>query len=374
VIHTHEGGNVWLTKTVPTSGGWGIFWLREDPGASGSARIYYAHIDFAGQVTHGPMRVLDVPKIAFRGRYYLAAWHEDHYGLLIANRSTLYYYNLSLDGVLSGKKAVGPTLFTSSVYDQECDGDLDSYPEGFLGVIEGACDGHSCAFAFRLDPQGNPTSSVYNLVDYDYTHQFYPRSAFDAAGFAILSVKDISISYGGVGTKYMPKDRSPGATGKKVVPAKEYLWDEFPDIAWNGAHYAAIWTENSARDWAKPWQVHFASFARNASTSTLIADRVLDVWDTKTGYRWMTQIHALGAHWVAQYVRWLPNAEAVAVYEYIDSQAATMAQIVPFPVNLDALGSSLHDQTGSFGVARAYNQNGTIQVIFQELAAPVCAN
>jgi len=371
-IHTHEAGNVWLTRTVPTGEGWGIFWLREDPDAGQWARLYYAHVDFGGQITQGPMHVLDVPKIAFRGRYYLAAWHDDHYGILIASRESLYYYNLSIDGVLSGKKTVGPTLLTSAIWDQESDGDLDAYPEGFLGVIEGDCGDHSCSYAFRLDPQGNPTSGVYNLIDWDFTHQFYPRSAFDGAGFTILSVKDISISNGGVGTKYMIKTGSPNTYGSKVVPTKEYLWDEFPDIAWNGEHYAAIWTENSARSHDEPWQVHFASFARTRYASTLIAERVLDVWDTKSGHRWMTQIHALGQRWVGQYVRWLPDSEPVAVYEYLDSQAQTLAQIAPFPVNLDALGSSPHAQTGTFGVARAYEQNGTIRVTFQELSAPVC--
>lgn len=373
LVHVHQGGNVWLAKTVPTTEGWGLFWLREDPGAGSLARLYYAHFNLTGRIDHGPQRILDIPKIAFRGRYYLVAWHEDHYGLLIANRDTLYYYNLSRDGVLSGQRIVGPPLFTSSVYDQESDGDLDSYPDGFLGVIEGECLGHSCAYAFQLDAQGTPTSGVFNLVDWDYTHQFYPRSAFDGAGFTILSVKDISISKGGVGTKYMPVNRSP-ASGLKVVPTKEYLWDEFPDIAWNGFHHAAVWTENSARDHSKPWQVHFAAFLRTASGSTLLSDRVLDVWATKPPFRWMTQIHALGGHWVAQYVRWLPDAESVAVYEYLDSWSVTMAELIAFPVNLDALGSSLHEQTGTFGLLRAYDRNGNIDVTFQELNPPVCAD
>lgn len=373
-LRTHSGGNVWLTRTVPTGTGWGVFWLREDPGASQWARLYYAHVGTDGRVTVEPrLLAVDIPKIAFRGRYYLAAWHQDHYGVLIADRSRLYYYDLSLDGALSGRKTVGPTLFTSTVYDQESDGDLDAYPAGFLGVIEGDCGGHSCAYAFRLDPHGNPTSSTFNLVDYDFTHQFYPRSAYDGAGFALLSVKDISISNGGVVTKYMIQDRSP-ASRAKVVPAKQYLWDEFPDVAWNGEHYAAVWTENSARSHSAPWQMHFASFERAQYSSTLIRDGLLDVWEEKPSQRWTTQIHALGQHWVAQYVRWQPSGEPQAVYDYLSSRVETLAQASPFPVNDDALGSSIHPTTGTLGIARSYAADGVHTVTFQTLPAPVCTD
>jgi hypothetical protein len=54
---------------VPTASGWGIFWLRQDPGASQYARLYYAHVDFMGQLTRAPMAVTDIPKIAFRDRH-----------------------------------------------------------------------------------------------------------------------------------------------------------------------------------------------------------------------------------------------------------------------------------------------------------------
>ena len=288
-VHVHEGGNVWLTKTVPTDSGWGMFWLREDPGVSQSARIYYAHVDFTGQLTHGSMHLLDVPRISFRGRYYLAAWDGQQYGLLTGNREMLYHRRLSNEGTFSARRPVGPRLFVSAVFDQESDGDLDAYPDGFLGVIEGDCAGHSCSYAFKLGHNGTQVGSNLNLVDFDAPHQFYPRSALDGSGFAILSVKDISISGGGVVTKYLP---IPGFLGSraKVVPSKQYLWDEFPDVAWNGDHFAAVWTENSARNHSVPWQIHFAAFRRTASSSTLIADRLIDVPPQKSNQRWTTQI------------------------------------------------------------------------------------
>jgi hypothetical protein len=373
-IAAHEGGALWLARTVPTASGWGLFWLREDPGTSSAARLYYAHVDFAGQLTAGPRAVIDVPRIAFRERYYLAAWHTDHYGLLVANRDTLYYYRLSLDGVLSGQRTVGPDLFTSTVYDQESDGDLDSYPDGFLGVIQGECAGHSCAYAFRLAPDGTPVGSVYNLVDYDYTHALFPRAAFDGLGFAIISVKDVDIDNGGVGTKYL-RSSNPSRRAK-VIPAKDYLWDEYPDIAWNGEHFAALWTENTARSHSAPWQIHFASFQRTGTGSTLLDDAILDVQPRHPGRRWTTQLHALGGDFVAQYARWQASADPLAVYQWLDSQGNAKATLTPFASNTDALGSSPHflgALAGTFGVTRGYRDGTAYRVTFQTLSPPTCA-
>ena len=371
----HEGGNVWLTKTVPTDSGWGIFWLREDPGVSQSARVYYAHVDFTGQLTHGPMHLLDVPRIAFRGRYYLAAWEGQQYGLLTANRETLYHRRLSKEGTLSARRPVGPRLFVSAVSDQESDGDLDAYPDGFLGVIEGDCAGHSCSYAFKLDHNGTQVGSNLNLVDFDATHQFYPRSAFDGSGFAILSVKDISISGGGVVTKYLP---IPGFLGSraKVVPSKQYLWDEFPDVAWNGDHFAAVWTENSARNHSAPWQIHFAAFRRTASSSTLIADRLIDVPPQKSNQRWTTQIHAVGSDWVAQYASRQTDGTLAAVYELLDGNANTKKRLTPFQLTWDALGSSVHSapsHAGAIGIAHGDRSGGQSRILFYVLDPPTCA-
>src|SRR5262249_2245058 len=80
LISAQSGGNLWLAKTVPTDFGWGIFWLRQDPQANNFARLYYAHVDFSGQITVGPLLVINIPLIAFRGHYYFAAWNQDHYG------------------------------------------------------------------------------------------------------------------------------------------------------------------------------------------------------------------------------------------------------------------------------------------------------
>lgn len=374
-VGAHASGTVWLTSAVPIDGGWGIFWLHYDAGLGEWARLFYSQLDFFGALETGPLHLIDIPRIPFRGRYYLVAWHTDHFGLLIADRSRLYYYNLSPQGVLSGRRIVGPTLFTSPVYDQEADGDLDSYPAGFVAVIEGDCFGHSCSYAFRLDAQGNPTSSVYDLVDFDLTHQFYPRVVYGDTGFVILSVKDISLSNGGVVTKYMTATGSP-ATRQKVVPNKEYLWDEFPDLAWNGDHLAALWTENSARDHDAPWQVHFASFRRQAATSVLIHDRLLDVQDEKSPYRWTTQIHAVGPDWIAQYTRWRSGADPLAVYQWLGSNGEIKETLAPFSVSLDALGSDLHPLApmgAALGIARGSREGGGSRVSFQSLSAPRCA-
>ncbi|MGH7785354.1 MAG: hypothetical protein ACRERC_00715 [Candidatus Binatia bacterium] len=374
LISAQTGGNLWLAKTVPTDTGWGIFWLRQDPAASTVARLYYAHINFSGQVTHGPLLVLGIPRIDFRGRYYLAAWNQGKFGLLIADRETLSYYNMALDGSLSGKKTVGPPLFTSAIYDQEADGDFDAYPDGFIGVVEGECAGHSCAYAFRLGLDGTPTSSVINLVDFDLTHQFYPRAAFDGAGFAVISVKDIKIATGGVLTKYWPLVGGIG-THAKVVPAKEYLWDEFPDLGWNGDHFAAVWTENSARSHQQPWQIRFATFNRTKTVSTLIGERIIDVVQSKTNHRWTTQVHPMGADWVAQYASRAADNSVVAVYELLGADAQTRAAREPFTLTADALGSSPHTapgHVGTLGIARGSNLANGTEVTFHTMPPPTC--
>jgi hypothetical protein len=375
-ISLQSGGTIWLARTVPTGSGWGIFWLRQDPSASQYARLYYAHVDFSGSLTHGPMAVADIPKISFRNRYYFVAWHEDHYGLVTAENGTLYYHSMSLDGVKTARRAVGPPLFVSSIYSQESDGDLDSYPGGFLGVVEGTCAGHSCSYAYKLDANGAPTSPPLNLVDYDYTHQLFPRAAFDGTGFALLSVKDIRIATGGVMTRYLPPTGG-WSSHAKVVPEKEYLWDEFPDIAWNGDHFGAIWTENSGRSWDLPWQIHFASFHRTKTVNEKIADRVLDITQVKSGHRFSTQIHAVGNDWIVQYASRQEDGTIEAVYELLTSSADSHASLLPFQLNADALGSSFHFASGyqqTMGIARGVElPGGGTEVSLYFLAPPVCS-
>jgi hypothetical protein len=363
-----------LAETEPTDSGWGIFWLRNDPGYTNVVRVYYAHVDFSGQVTAGPMFVTAVPKIAFRGRYYMVAWHTDHFGLLTSEYSTMYFRSLSKDGVVSGRKVVGPTLLYSSVWDSEADGDIDSYEDGFVVAVEGSCGGHSCAYAFRLDPYGTPTNLPTNLVDFDFTHQFYPRIAADQDGFAIISVKDIKIATGGVMTKYWQLTGSM-RPHVKVLPNKEYQWDEFPDMAWNGSHFAALWTENSARSHSAPWQIHFATFQRDISGGAPIADRLLDVPPAKSLHRWTTRVHALGPDWVAQYASKKADGSVEAVFELLDSGAQTRVALTPFELTADALGSSVHFAAGherTLGIARGDNGVADTTVTFYTLAPPVC--
>ena len=109
---------------------------------------------------------------------------------------------------LSGQRPVRPRRCSSPTeFDQESDGDLDAFPGGFLGVVEGSAPAIRAATRSSSTPTASPNGSPINLVDFDFTHQFYPRAAFDGAGFAILSVKDIQISGGGVMTKYLAADR-----------------------------------------------------------------------------------------------------------------------------------------------------------------------
>ena len=368
-----------MTETVPTDRGWGVFWLREDRDAPQLARVYYAHVSFTGEIQVGPMLLqVSIPRIAWRGRYYNVAWNTDHYGLLTADRATLYYSDLSFAGEVTGRHAVGPTLFISSVYDQEADSDIEAYPGGFVGVIEGDCLGHSCSYAFRLGRNGEPGGSVYNLVDYDYTHQFWPRLAYDGVGFTIVSVKD-SVGTGGVVTKYIPASWNYPSTRAKVVSTKDYLWDEYPEIDWNGNHYASLWTEVTQRPPAGgtpiSWQTHFGTFRRTATVSVSVADRVLDVRVNKSPFRWTKQVHATGGGWTVHYSAWDSQGEPLAVFEYLDSAATTHARLTPFTLSADALGSSVlrsGPYAGRIGIARGDNRNGGSTVTFFTLDPPVC--
>lgn len=365
---------MWLTDTVTTDDGWGIFWLRDDPGFSSVVRLYYAHVDTNGQITDGPMLIASIPKISWRQRYYMAAWHEDHFGVLTAEYAQLYYHSVSKAGVVSGRRIVGPSLLYSSVWDSEADGDIDSYPDGFVAVVEGECSGHSCSYAFKLSPTGTQTAFA-NLVDFDVTHQFYPRAQYDGSGFALLSVKDIQIATGGVMTKYWE------ANGQmrphvKVAPAKQYNWDEFPDLAWNGDHFGAVWTENATRVHGANWQIRMATFRRSGTGGTLIADTVLHGPDEKSHHRWTTRVHASGDDWVVHYARRLPNGANQAVFEVRDSDGGLRTSIAPFDLSADALGSSPHSLPGlerTIGVVRGSNGVTSTDVVFYFLDPPTCS-
>jgi len=373
-ISTQLGGSLWLTDTVTTDDGWGIFWLRDDPGFSSVVRLYYSHVDTSGQITDGPMLIASIPKISWRQRYYMAAWHEDHFGVITAEYAQLYYHSVSKAGAVSGRRVVGPSLLYSSVWDSEADGDIDSYPGGFVAVVEGECSGHSCSYAFKLSPNGTQTAFA-NLVDFDLTHQFYPRAQYDGSGFALLSVKDIKIATGGVMTKYWE------ANGQmrphvKVAPAKEYNWDEFPDLAWNGDHYGAVWTENATRVHGANWQIRMATFQRSGTGGTLIADTVLHGPDEKSNQRWTTRIHASGGDWVVHYARRMTNGANQAVFEVRDSSGGLRTSITPFDLTADALGSSPHSLPGlerTLGVVRGSNGVTSTDVVFYFLDPPTCS-
>ena len=168
--------------------------------------------------------------------------------LLLADRRRSTTATWRSTVTLSGRKVVGPPLFVDPHLRRRADGDFDAFPGGFLGVIDGDCAGHSCSYAFKLDTNGNALTSPINLVDFDFTHQFYPSDRLRRR-----RLRDHH-RQGHPDRRRRRHDQVPAAGGRlgsnaKVVPAKEYLWDEFPDIAWNGDHFAALWTENSGRSW-----------------------------------------------------------------------------------------------------------------------------
>jgi hypothetical protein len=369
---------VWLTKTVPTETGWGVFWLREDPGRSGWARVYYAHVNFQGNVDIAPRWVVEVPRIPWRDRLYNAGWNGHHYALMTADQGELYYHSMTLDGVVSDRHVVGPPLYYNTTYDQEADSDIDAYPGGWIGVIEGTCSGHSCSYVYRLDPDGKQMGSYYNLVDFDFTHQFWPKAAFDGERFVIASVKD-AVGIGGVVTKVVrPFQWGAPSDYKKVVSTKDYLWDEYPDIAWGGSFFGSVWTEVSARPPSSVpfrWQIRFATFRRDWNTHTDRANRILDAQQYKSPFRWTKNVHAVGPDFVVHYSSWRENSPPAAIFEYLDAGANQHAKIEPFLLTADALGSSVHFDPAfadRIGVARGSSTEQGTTVVFQVLDPPSC--
>lgn len=369
---------MWLTKTVPTEAGWAVFWLREDPGYSNKARVWYAHVDFDGQLILQPRVVATTPKIAWRDRYYNVAWNGDHYGLITAENGVLYYQSLSWEGAASNRRPVGPGLFIDPVYDQEADSDFQAYPGGFFGVIEGDCGGHSCSYAFRTDQNGLQQGSSYNLVDFDYTHQFWPKAAFDGTGFVVVSVKD-AVDIGGVTTKYVRVATwgEPDAY-HKVVTNKDYLWDEYPQIAYNGSRFASVWTEVNTRPPSGPssWRVRFGVFDRGWKTGSDVSNRVLDGTQYKSPFRWAKSVNAVGPDFVVNYSSWRQgDPPAQAIFEYLDGASQTHAHMEPFMLTADALASSVHflpEYDRRLGVAHGSVVDGGTSVTFNVLDPPVC--
>ncbi|MBI5517346.1 MAG: hypothetical protein HY909_26470 [Deltaproteobacteria bacterium] len=378
-VGAFTGGGVSLVRAVATPSGWGLFWQRDEPSAPRRVRVFFAAVDARGAVTAGPVQLVELPRLDSRTQYYSAAWSGDRFGLLVHDNTAVAFYTVTPSGALGPRVSAGPRLMVSTVYSSEARGQLTGWPGGFLGVLEGDCAGHSCAYAFRLGPTGAPMGSVQNLVDMDFTHQFWPVAAFDGAGFAILSVKDVTIPRGGVTTRYLSSTGALSSPNVKVVPMKEYLWDENPDLAWSGTHFGALWTEVTARPPSgRPpvsWQVHFATFRRGASASTLLRDRVLEVTTERAGHGFSTQLHAVGCDWLAQYARWRPGAEPQVVFQWLDDAGAVRATLTPFTQGADALGSSpalAPAARGSVGVARGARDGDRWRLLFHLLEPPSC--
>ena len=306
---------------MPTNSGWGIFWLRQDPGATHLARLYYAHVDFNGQITVGPLLVVGIPQdrlprpLLLRGLEpgsLRAADRQPGDALLLQPLARRRRCPVSAP---SARRCSSPPSSTRSPT-------AISTPTRAASSASSRATaaGHSCSYAFKLDANGTPNGSVINLVDFDFTHQFYPRAAFDGAGFAILSVKDIEISGGGVMTKYWPLSgtisHARQGRARQAVPVGRVPRHRLERRPLR----RAVDRELGALDTA-PWQIHFASFRRTKPASTLIAERVIDMVAQKTNHRWTTQVHAVGADWVAQYASRTANNSIIAVYELLGDDA-----------------------------------------------------
>lgn len=162
----------------------------------------------------------------------------------------------------------------------------------------------------------------------------------------------------------------------KVAAAKQYNWDEFPDLGWNGDHFATVWTENAIRQHGPNWQIRFATFRRDGLGGSLIADQVLDGPGEKSNHRWTTRIHPSGADWLVHYARRLSSGANRAVFEVRDSGGAKRIAIEPFDLTADALGSSPHPHAGqerTVGVVRGDNGVSETTVQFYLLDPPACS-
>jgi hypothetical protein len=329
VLGGAEGSPLDTTILPNADGSWTILWSEE---FAGSAAIY--------QMVLGPDLTVGTPKTLIRSvpkghtRYYSAAALGDLIGLLIADGSTYRYQ------VRRGTSLVASATLNSVPGSPWSDMGIAATADGFVMAYEAQCGGHLCSYASRYSTAG-VSQSFWDLMDYDATHQLYPKAAFDGAGYLFLSVKDVK-STGGVMSKYARINFSLD-NHLRVDPQKLHKWDEWPAVEYNSGHFATVWTEivekTAANPWSEPgpWQVVLAVFDRARLSSTLLSKRVLTTGPNPSMGR-STKVSKFGSGWVLAYA---DNSNGPSgVVEVIDSLGQSLSRLNAGPVASDSFSAA----------------------------------
>ena len=378
-----QPGRAHIITTVPTSAGWGVFWLRDTTNDTLNvllpSTLYYAHVGFDGTITAGPMPLVDIHRHD-REPLYLVTWHVDHFGLLVnelmntdinAKITYQYYYDVGLDGQLSTR--VGP--IRTDLGGSGGVGDMMTYLDGFMVGVEAVCQGtHQCTYAFTLGGHGTPKGRDLNVTEFDGTHSHAPSFADDGSGVTVTSSKDANSYRGGLVSQYITKSGTQISASIPAIPNHGFLIEMNARLAWNGSRYAAVWRE--AEGLTSPLdgyqRMRFASFTRNASTSTLLSDNFLEpdyvpAWELGRSFNWTTSLSAVPDGWVASYARGTANG-VLAVIDHLSPDGISMESWTPFPLDDFALSSSAHFlNTRSIGIANSLRTGNHVDVTFERL-------
>jgi hypothetical protein len=379
-----RAGRAHVLTVVPSSIGWGLFWLRDRTENTLDIQLpstlYYAHAGFDGALTAGPIPLVDIRRHD-REPLYLVAFREDHFGLLVnelvgsdllTKTTYQYYHDLALDGTLSPR--VGP-IRTDLGYSGGI-GDMIPYLDGFLVAVETVCQGrHQCSFGFKLADHGVSRGPDLRIVEFDGTHSFAPHLAYDGQGVAIVSWKDALST--GVVSQYLPDPGTFLYPSRSIVPNKGSLNDNNPRVAWNGERFAAVWRELESLNppGSSRWRMRMATFRRNSSTSTLLTDRFLEpnyAIDSSIArsLNFTTDISPTSDGWVVSFSRGRPSGEAEAVIQHLDAEGNERASWVVATLDDYAFATRGHFIPGrdrNVGVLTSHRSANGVDVLFTRL-------
>lgn len=379
-------GRAHFATTVPTSAGWGLFWLRDRTENSFDvtlpSTLYYAHVAFDGTISAGPMPLVDIHR-QDKEPLYLVAWNTDHFGLIIneltntdlTNKLTYqYYYDVALGGQLSAR--IGP--IRTDLGNSGGIGNMIAYPGGFMVGVETVCQGvHQCTYAFTLGAHGSPKGRDLNVTEFDGTHSHSPSFAYDGTNVVVTSSKDANNYRGGVVSQYITSSGNLITYSMSVIPNHGFLLDDNPRVAWNGSKFGVVWRE--AEGLYTPLdqfvRMRFASFTRNQSTSTLLSDRFLEPDYVPTSYlgnawSWPDSISAVPDGWVVTYAHGTASGVPDAVINHLTPDGDSIESWSPFPLDDRAFHGSAHFLSAyrrAVGVIASHRTGNEVSVTFSRL-------
>jgi len=381
-----QQGRAHIVTTVPTSDGWGVFWLRDTTGDLFNvflpSTLFYAHVGFDGRITAGPKALLDIHRHD-REPLYMVTWRVDHFGLLvneligtdILNKVTYqYYYDVSIDGQLSAR--VGPIRY--DLGPSGGIGEIVPYLDGFMVGVETACSSHQCDYAFKLGDHGLNKGRDLNVVEFDGTHSHAPNFAFDGTNVVVISSKDANNQNGGIVSQYISNSGTSITRSTPVIPNHGFLLDNNPDLAWNGSRFGAIWREveglTSPLD--QNYRMRFATFTRTASVSTLLSDQFLEPSYVQAQYLgrswgWTTNVSAVSDGWIASFAQGKTSGSPQAMIQHLAVDGTLKESWSPFSLDDYALHTSVHfipAYKKTIGIATTHRVGARVDVTFSTLA------